>query len=375
MYDCRHAVSVRLVQSRENENAVPLEESPVVATPPTTPAPVAPTTPKTASIVDEYEIESSASSEAPVVSESAPAPPPTKPRDPETGQFMKAEHPKGLVRRAAELGMSEQEISEASTTQLDSLVYHLNQQSLAEARTASQAAVLDRVRSDRDTSGAAATQQDAGAGSGEVGGGAPEFDLGINEDDFHPDLVRVLKKMHGEQMAKIKALEAQVLGLAQRDNLRTQETTNEKIDRVFEQLGDDANFGKGPVSDLTAEDPAYARRIAVLNEARRMSGAKAGLAAQLANIKKAAERLYGSRAPAPPPRTAPPSPASSPTATASAANGNRITPEEWQAAGLARPTNRETDEPPSTKKAERAVASYMKENGMNDRPGMDSFLD
>lgn len=355
---------------------MPSEETPVVATPPAGQAHVAPAIPKPASIVDEYEIEASPSPEAPAVRDPALAPPPTN-RDPDTGRFVKVEHPKGLVRRAAELGMSDEEINEATTAQLDSLVYHLNQQSLAEARTASQATVLDRLRSERaaDPAGASATQQDAVAAvPGDDRGTAPaEFDLGISEEDFHPDLVKVLKKMHADSSAKIKALEAQVAGLAQRDNLRVQETTNEKIDRVFQQLGDEANFGTVPVAELSADDPAYARRIAVLNEARRLSGPKAGLAAQLGNIKKAAQRLYGTRETPP---AATPSPTVTPgTVAKPAANGSRITPEDWQAAGLARPTQREIEDPPSQKKAERAVANYMKENGMTDRPGVNDFLD
>lgn len=343
-----------------------------VVTPPSEPI-------KAASIVDEYEIEAAPvlpSGSEPKPSEpppSAEAPSSSPPKDPVTGRFVKreaAEHPAGLVRRAAELGMSDDEITNATTSQLDSMVYHLNQQALAEARTSAQASVLERVRSERDTdSGAPAASHD-GAGPGAGQSGAPEPLIHLDEEAFHPDLIAGLKKFAEPLVAKIKSLEAQVAGLAQRDNARTQETVNERIDRAFQQLGDEGNFGTGPVADLSNDDPQYARRIAVLNEARRMAGSKGTVSQQLAKIKAAAERLYGTK-PTPKPAGEPygsPEPAKP-------SNGSRITAEDWKAGGLARPTNRDTEEPPSAKKAERAVANYMKENGMNDRPGMDSFLD
>ena len=219
---------------------------------------------------------------------------------------------------AADLGISSEDISAQSPEQLEELVYHLNRQQ------------LDMYRQFQRPETPAATPQAAAA----------DDDLGLDETQYDEGLVKALKAGR-KQVAELKA---QLKTVLERDQAREAETTDQILDRVFEQI-DDTRFGAGPMRGLAAGSDERQRRQAIVNQANQ---SKQGTLEQRAQA--AYKLIYGEK-PAP----------------AKAAPILDERRKEWNAAGLARPTQRSgSPEPKGVKKAVDTVARIMKEHGQLD---------
>ena len=320
-----------------------------------------------ASLADEYEHndsqfdpdldtpsepQSAAVPPAPAPESAPPAPLSSRPRDPETGQFVPAE-PKPeksprLIRQAARLGFSTQEIQDLSAEELETRVEAIHEHVLREHQQATYQRDVRQATQPRTFE----SDPDNRPLIGEPDARRPdEFRLFEEEDQLHPDIVSGTKKLHGlitAQEKRIKALEDMVQQLGQREMARVNETRNQTIDRVFNSLNEYQDvLGQGNYADLKAKAPdALSRRIAVLAIAEReMKDKKISLEQALRDTVKT---LY--------PRGSKPEPAS---------NGNRISPEQWEQAALAAPTHRDSEEPKGERRAAKAVARFLREKGEN----------
>jgi hypothetical protein len=230
---------------------------------------------------------------------------------------------------AGDLGLSEEEIRTTSPEALEQVVYHLQRQLLRERR-------------DKSIQTTVAEEQPATAPDSVP---SPDGLLGIDESQYDAGLVGVLKA----QATKIQELErrlGQVQGFQQ---ARVRESLAEQCDRAF--VKHKAVLGDGRGIDMTADDPHFLRRKAVLELVDK--GPKKGSLPD--RIDRAVEILFGQRA-APAlgrggvsaderPQT-PPSPFEA----------------EWREGGLVRPTHRSgAGEPKGREKAEQAVATYLEQ--------------
>ena len=308
-------------------------EQPVPTSP--TPAPAGSAQP---SLVAQYELgddapagpapapagESAAATAAAPPSEPIPAPAPSSgpPRGPD-GRFV----PKAsdlLVRQAKSLGLSDAEIAEADPADLRAAVQALSSERLLAAHARAIEAAGPARGQEPPPSPAA----------------PPADDLGLKDEDWHPDLLRVVRQLH-RQNQELRAQVAEIGGWAQRQQ---QEAVHEQIDRWFAK--NESRYGKGSRHDLGKDNPDLLRRKALLSLAEHMPpGALEQRLAQAEAI------LYPAAKPEPKPQG--PSPAEL----------------AWSQGALARPTHRSgAAEPRGTERAVAGVQSYLRENGLNQTP-------
>jgi hypothetical protein len=255
------------------------------------------------------------------------------------GTFLpKHSHPDRLVRQARDLGFSDEDIATASTAELRADVTSARLEQLVSQRSETVNAALERnpVPPPAPAAPASPAQE------------VPEL------SDEYDDNIRKMAGVLKDALARVKALEEGVGEIKGFHQAQANKTLTEQCDAFFAK--DAARFGKGTVDEVKEDSPEYARRMAVIEQAKKFDK-NLPVAAKL---QKAYEILYGaSAAPAPPPPTKEPTRATP-------------TPEEWREAGLARPTRRQPDvEPEGPKKAVRAVQQYFEENGVGrDEPGI-----
>lgn len=266
----------------------------------------------------------------------APDAKPAPPKDPETGRFVARKHSPALVAKAAKLGVSQATLDEIAP---EDLAAYLAVEAFERSHAAPKAESTVHV----DSSPAIAGKEPA----------ADALDLSGLDDGYDPTIRDLFKKM----AAKIEALEQ---GHGQvNDYIRRQasEQATSQTDLGFEDLGDGAErlFGKGAGIALQGKpesQAAFKRRMAVVNSLR--ADPIKGVSIRQA-VKQRAGELFGdliADAPAAPP--APKDDAPKP----------RYTPDEWQQAGLPRPTHRNgSPEPKGEKKATKAVAAFLRERG------------
>ncbi len=273
----------------------------------------------------------------------APALPP---RDPETGKFVKPEpkppaHPAYLVDAARDFGFSEDDIQEMPTDALGRAVNRVRKsQETNRTQMAAERAIVDPQR-----------QPSVPSTGGEAGGGVktPEADdLGIKEEDYDPEVVKIFRRFHNEIKELRQRLGGVVTHLEQKDN----ETRTEWADRLFAEHGDDSILGKGTRRVLGEESAELARRNAVVAEAKRIAGPRASADEVIRRIPDALKSLRWSRAEA-----APSPPAKEPPE-------QEGLEERWNRGGLARPTQRSgAKEPKGEELAKRNVARKLKDAG------------
>jgi len=311
--------------------------------------------------VDQYEIDPPEAPEAlPDASEpdtnAVPAPGPVsapRERDPATGRCLApaeavpSQHSPRLVRMAKDLGLDDGEINSIPADRIEDIVYHLNKQALAQARSHS----IERTLAGATERNIVNQQSDPVAPAAKP---ADEFDLGIDEAQYDPGLIAAIKKMGKSQDARIKELESQVSAVTQREVVRANETTADRIDRAFSKH--ETHLGKGKGRELAEESRDYQRRIAILAMVDRDKG-KGSLESK---IDHAVTNLYGAPAPA------------APAKPAAAADDPELETRrrDWNNGGLARPTQRQpSDMPNGTRKAEKSVAAQLKEMGAVEESG------
>lgn len=188
----------------------------------------------------------------------------------------------------------------------------------------------------------------------------------IDEEAYGP-----LRKVFESQAAYIRRLEEKLDGLAPRLETaekyvehRRQLETLDQVDAVFTRLGADAAFGKGRRDEI---DPAHlARRSAVLTHATALA---AGQPLTEKHIAEAARVLFAVKPRGEQPGRQPPQRNDRgqfrPREEADEFTDDRITPERWNAAGLARPNGRTAPEPAERGDlaAKRAIAQQMADRG------------
>jgi hypothetical protein len=277
------------------------------------------------------------------------------------GRFVPAEataaaHPAYLVEAARDLGFSEDEIADLPTAKLHNVVHRWQQ---------AQARHRDRDATQRTLDRPAGTSPEGpGAPAAPVGAPAPAddvaIDLGIDEGDYDPVLLggikKALKNVLAPYQQKIKALEAVVGELRTREVHRENETNAERLDRAFAGLGDKEFLGDGPGRTLKGDSPEFSRRMAILNEAARLTGTKTPSVQQVIDqVQKAHKNLFGGRSQ--------PTAAPAPQQPAKSKDGHP-TPEEWARGGVQVPTARQQPAlPPGEERAKRNLREKFKEAG------------
>lgn len=165
--------------------------------------------------------------------------------------------------------------------------------------------------------------------------------------DFDTPVVKVMRKIAETADARIAALEAENKSVKSQLAQAARSKSVDVIDEAFAVLAPTV-FGAGNRSTLDANSAEAKRRIAVLQVANIKKTDSEVVIKQ--KIKATAETLFGVA-------PASPSPVDS--------NGHqRITPEQWNKAGLAPPTSRVVNEPEGVNKAYAAVRDLMAQKGM-----------
>lgn len=161
-----------------------------------------------------------------------------------------------------------------------------------------------------------------------------EYDIGIDESQFDPDLVKTLKS----QAREIKALKAE------REQERAASrhlAAMDAADRLFAEKA--SVFGKGTYKDVKKESAEFKRRAAVFDYAQKLP-----TGSMEERLAEAISTLYGHQEAEPEAKKA----------------KTRYSNEEWDAGGSAHPTSRKgAAELPGVEKAKRSVAARLAEMG------------
>ena len=295
-----------------------------------------------------------------VAADTDPAPPPAqdRPRNPD-GTFAKIpKHEAFLVQQAEEYGYSSEDIDEMSPAALRRVItQHRNHQRLLTEQFTKQYS-LDQNKVRQPVEAPKPPEEDT-------------IDLGLDENQYDPQLIQAMKKLAGARNAEIKELRQKLDERDQRDQQREGLRLESIIDNAFSSLGDkfEKVFGRGAGRDVSQNDQAgYRRRLAVLRDAQ--INAQNMTPAQIkAKIRDSVELMFPGTAEAYAEVTqqgGPNGPASAP----------RITPEQWANGAVAKPTQRRGEEPKGDAKAIKNLTARMKEASevMPDSEEMDGFL-
>ncbi len=254
-------------------------------------------------------------------------------------------HSARVLRRAAEAGISQETIARLEPDALRDLTDDLFDRRFEEATHNFRiAGIHDAVNG----GGADGTPAPAAPRSGPAPvapAAAPaEADLGIDEGDFDPGLIGVIKKLHGE----VTALKAQLATVQQAEAGRRAETFAQTMDRLFSKNTE--FFGVGTVREVPRGSAHALRRQAVIDVMRNIPGSIED------RFHKANEVLGLGAVPATPPATPPAAPAATPA----------ITREQWSDAALTRPATRsDAPEPKGLAAAKKAFLKGVREHGLD----------
>lgn len=293
--------------------------------------------------------------EEPIVPEVSAATPPQEPASDRPrnadGTFKASpKHASFLVEVAKDHGFADDEIEAMTPAALGRLAHVLQRQELEHTRQALAESAIHETR------GARPVVPDPEP--------KPEEELGLDEAQYDPGLVGVLKKLHAEN----KALRGRLTEGEEREQRRAQSERSRAIDAAFAKLGPDfqEHFGEGDIFDLPMESAERAKREAVVSLALQQKDGSLP-----ARIAKVAKQLFGAKA----------KPTADPSAEYEAVakpgkNGKpRITPEQWREAGTAVPTQRkELDLPAGDDKATRNLERRMREQETPDSVELEGFL-
>ncbi len=297
--------------------------------------------------------------------------PDARPRNPD-GTFAKTESQQPqedhfrayLASKAAEFGFSDQDISDMPTAAIQRAVSQIERDRVETQRQFMQAQVRINPPQQEPVQRQVAADAD---------------DLPIDEEELHPSLVKSLKAIkEGRQADKklIESLKKQIEEGQVREHQRTVISNAEKVDDVFEALGEKYAkiIGSGAGIDLVKSDPeAFKRRVAILNEAG--INIREPLPPMLklkALIQQAAKVIVGfaleNAASAADPYAA---------AQAGKTNGNgkaKPSADEWAKGGLAAPTHRDAPEMAGDAKAVRELTRNRKQYGLDVPDSIDDFI-
>lgn len=281
---------------------------------------------------------------APAAPTPTPAPAPQKPR-----------HPARVAAAARSLGFTQDEIDGLTTADLqremDAVVAYTSQGRRPEApRPEARPAEKPDAPSE------------------------PEVDFGpdFDEADYDPKFVGGFKKVFAAQAKQIADLRATVETLTRAEQARVGERAAETADRVFAERPE--LFGAGTFREADPASPEFARRNAVAAHVQFLKSQGRHTTLER-DLRAAVAALFPGRAPkaapAPEPEPAPAARKARPQdpETGHFLSDDQIEEEErrraWMAGTTARPTERrDSPEPKGTRRAERAVADYMRRNGV-----------
>lgn len=247
-------------------------------------------------------------------------------------------HPEYLARRAADLGISREEIEGTPTSELRQIIRDYQ---------------LDALMNERRLAFEQASQPAAVASQAQAAAAPPPEDYGELEN-LNPDLTRILRA----QADTIRQLQARLDRVEPLAGASAQETQNQRLDRAFGVLNNGTRYGADRPDPRSAE---MGRRLAVLNEAQRLAGPKASLEQVVSKLREADRNIYGD------------APQTEPTQDRTAQQ------DRWNRGGLVKPTHRvgaSELKPEGVEKARESVADYLAKNGSTtDQPtSMDEFL-
>jgi hypothetical protein len=270
----------------------------------------------------------------------------TAPTPPALTQPVANSHPQYLVDAAANWGFTSEEIA-ASPTHILAKTVHQLQRNL----------ILQRQQTTT-----AQTLADATVRQPEP---EPDIDLGLSSEDletYDPKIIGAIKKAASAPLSRVKQLENELAQERHRSVARDNQQACDLIDAAFGRLGKDYTrlFGDGAGRDLS-DQRQFKRRIATLQEAG-IDMNRLNRATLVKQIREAADLLYGTgEAPAAPAAADPYTPA---LAKPAGTNG-RISEQQWDAATLARPTQRSgSSEPAGDEKAVKNLTKNMRDAGM-----------
>ncbi len=257
-------------------------------------------------------------------SESAPS----RPRNPD-GSFAK---PSILVRRALDLGFTQDEINETPAADLRELIHDAAQEKL-----------FKTLGTLRERSPAA--ESDGSPPSTSPAPPSNDFDLGISEEDVHPTIFAAFSTLKKEFLALRQRMD-QVQGIQQ---TAISNNLTQRADKIYQKYPD--IFGDKAFGALGKDSDELARRRTVANRSREMPGESVEDRLEAA-IKQLYPTVKGSKGTA---------------ATAEATP--EVTEEDWNEGTLARPTHRNGSyEPDGVEKAKRAVRQQVRDQGYDRTP-------
>lgn len=255
------------------------------------------------------------------------APPPAAP----------PKHSSRLVRMATELGLSQDDIAGASPEHLEDLVYHVTRERLNHIRREEPRVPEEKPKSQ-------------------------EEDLGIDETQYDEGLVKAIKTVRDKYKKEIDELKEAVGSFKKTEEVRTAESFNREVDHWFEKTND-SRFGKGKLYEISRDSDEHARRMALVAQAMKYKDGDLH-----GNLDRAHKLLFGDK---PKPEPVKPDPGISPADL-------KQKQEDWNAAAVARPTQRNgAPEPKGDKRAMAAAHRFMRESGMlaPEDESKDGFLD
>lgn len=295
----------------------------------------------------------------------------TPPKDPVTGRFVPVEpaeqlspppnnpkHAQGVVNLARELGLEDDEISSTPSGQLERTVYALFRQ-------------REKLRSELNVE---RLRQDATVQTPDPKSLEEEDDLGLNPE-VEPTILNAFKRLQKENK-ELKAKLGRVDDLDKQFSQHKFKTASDLLDAAFAKLPAKYRklFGDGAASDLGPnQQRELKRRLAVLQEAG-ITFDNINRGTIIKKIKDAADSLYALPEEQPVEPTEPPDPYS--RAIAQPKKGQRITPEQWDEAATAVPSQRRgAGEPNGEQKAVANLARKMREQeSMSDAEIDDGLL-
>jgi len=280
-----------------------------------------------------------------------------------------SKHPSYLLQQAREFNLDDEEIEGMSTNVLGKVVHRLMREQLAFRAELDKERTLVHGQVRTPPPEAKPEEEDFDIDFGVD----PETGRKMTAADFNPNLVHAFKSLTRQQRAENKRLQEELSKRDQRDQQRDEVRAAAIYDSAFAALGPDYEpiFGKAAGRDMDPNSPEFRRRILVLTEAQ-ADPRQHTVAQARARIKKAAELIAPVKANPNPyaevPKKGEP---------AKPTNGvkPRISEEEWNEGGLARPTARKVDdEPPGEAKAVRNLAAKMDKEVIPDSEELDGFL-
>jgi hypothetical protein len=298
----------------------------------------------------------------PAPAPSSEKPPAEQPRRPD-GTFLPrtAAHPDWLVAAAQEAGIGDDELAAMSSEMVSrAVIRHQRQRAEFQSEMATARTIQNNDRF--------VPQQPAPK--------EPEDDLGISAEiakELDPSLLAFFKR----QAAENKALKEKLGQVEKTAQAVVQSKHDSEVDQSFEALPTEFKplVGDGPLQDIADEEQKRVR-LAIYREASTIQQGS-----WKARIKMAAQILYGKAAkalakPAEPASQYQAAAAETPPAPKPAEPKNgKYTQEEWDAAGLQKPTQRKVEElPPGPERAKQNLRRKLADLEPTDQEVLDGFL-